>query len=158
MAWTDIPFSDVTFGLFVNSTPGASVTVAPGDFLLCRYKLLDNDTMVIDVRIGKAFFKPATASVSGITLALKLPLATPHFPALGSPNPFMDEGQSYSNDCMLALDPGGLNHAPGCLAVLNEPKPPITLLIRTVNGDNLNVSSVGVVGMFGQVTFEVKRA
>lgn len=158
MAWTDIPFADVTFGLFVNSTPGATVSVAPADLQLCRYKVLDNDTMVVDVRIGKAFFKPATASVTGMTLALKLPFTTPYFPSLGAPNPFMDQGQGYSNDCMLAIDPGSLQHAPGCLAVLNEASGHIVLLVRTVNGDNLNVSFVGVIGMFGQVTFEVKRA
>jgi hypothetical protein len=155
MAWTDIPYSDVTFGLFVGSTAGATVTVAAADFKLCRYKVLDNDTMTIDVRLGKASFTPATAAVTGITMALKLPYGTPYFPPLGAPNAFMDSGQTYSNDCILAIDPGSLHHAPGCLAVLNENSHQIILLIRTVDGDNLNVSSVGVVGMFGQVTLEL---
>ena len=154
---SDVPFSDVTFGLFVGSTAGATVTVAAADFKLCRYKVLDNDTMTIDVRLGKASFTPTTAAVTGITMALKVPYSTPAFPALGAPGSFMDQGQTYSNDCLLAIDPGSLNHAPGCLAVLNENSHPIILLIRTVNGDDLNVGSVGVVGMFGQVTLEVAK-
>ena len=90
-------------------------------------------------------------------MTLKVPYGTPYFPALGTPNSLMDDGQTYSNDCLLAIDPGSLQHAPGCLAVLNEKSHQIILLIRTVNGDNLNVNHVGVVGMFGQVTLEIAR-
>lgn len=157
MAWTDVPFSDVTFGLFADSTPGATVTVAAADFKLCRYKVLDNDTMTIDVRLGKASFTPTAASVTGITMALKVPYTAHYFSTLGAPGSFMDQGQTYSNDCILAIDPGSLDHRPGCLTVLNESSRQIILLIRTVNGDNLNVGGIGVVGMFGQVTLEVAK-
>jgi hypothetical protein len=39
------------------------------------------------------------------------------------------------------------------VAVLNESSRKIVLLIRNVPGDNIN--TVGVVGAFGQITFEV---
>jgi hypothetical protein len=155
MAWTDVPLSRITFGLFTGSTAGATVSVAAADLLLCRYKVLARDTLVVDFRIGKAFFSPTTAAVSGITMELDIPFSSVHFPALGNPSSFNDGGQSYSNDCVIALDPGGIPHAAGCVALLNDSTHKIVLLIRNVPGDNLN--SVGVVGAFGQITFEVAR-
>lgn len=153
MAWTNIPLSQITFGLFAGSSPGATVSVAAADLLMCRYKLLSRDTITLDFRIGKAFFTPSNAGVSGITMALKIPFSSVYFPALGAPSSFNDGGQTYSNDCVIALDPGGIPHAAGCVAVLNESSRRIVLLIRNVPGDNIN--TVGVVGAFGQITFEV---
>lgn len=155
MAWIDIPASHIAFGLFVGSSPGATVTVAPADVKLFRYKAIASDTVVVDFRIVKAFFHPANAAVTGITVQLSVPFESIHFPGLGSPNPFMDAGQSYTNDCIIAIDPGSIAHVPGCVAVLNDPHHKVVLLIRTVPGDNLNASNIGVVGAFGQVTFEV---
>lgn len=158
MAWTDIPINHITFGLFVGSTPAnATVQVAPADLLLCRYKVLGTDTMALDFRIGKAFFHPTNAAVSGITMELTIPYTSVYFPTLGTPNSFMDAGQTYSNDCVLAIDPGSLLHVPGCIAVLNEQSRKIILLIRNVQGDNINLNQVGVVGAFGQITFEVAK-
>jgi hypothetical protein len=153
MAWTDIPLSQITFGLFAGSTAGATVSVAAADLLMCRYKLLSRDTIIVDFRIGKAFFTPSNAAVSGITMELNIPFSSIHFPALGTPSSFNDAGQTYSNDCVIALDPGGIPHAAGCVAVLNETSHKIVLLIRNLPGDNIN--TVGVVGAFGQITFEV---
>jgi hypothetical protein len=76
-------------------------------------------------------------------------------PAIGHPSSFMDAGQTYSNDCVLALDPGSVNHAPGCVAVLNEQSQRVVLLVRTVRGDNINANNPGVLGFFGQITFEI---
>ena len=157
MAWIDIPFSHITFGLFVGSSAGATVSVASADLKLCRYKLIDKDTVILDVRIAKAFFKPSNAAVTGITMELSVPFASVHFPALGVPNAFMDAGQSYSNDCVIAIDPGSIQHVPGCIALLNDPGHKLILLIRNVSGTNLNASTVGVVGAFGQIAFEVKH-
>jgi hypothetical protein len=156
MAWTDIPLSHITFGLFTGSTPGATVTVAPADLQLCRYKIIDHDTVVIDVKIGKAFFQPANAAVTGITMTLTVPFSSVYFPALGLPSSFNDEGLTYTNDCIIAFDPGGLAHGPGCLAVLNESSHNVVLLVRTPNCDNVNAAHTGVVGVFGQVTFEIR--
>ncbi len=155
MAWIDIPIGHIAFGLFVGSSPGATVTVAPADLKLFRYKAIGNDTVTVDFRIAKAFFQPANAAVTGITMALSVPFGSVFFPALGSPNSFMDAGQSYTNDCVIAVDPGSIAHVPGCVAVLNEQNHKVILLIRNVPGDNLNASHVGVVGAFGQITFEV---
>jgi hypothetical protein len=155
MAWVDIPFNHVTFGLFTGSAPGATVSVAPGDLTLLRYKLLANDSVVIDFRIAKAFFNPRNAAVSGVTLELKVPFGSVYFPALGAPSSFMDGGQTYTNDCVIAIDPGSILHVPGCIAVLNEQTHKVILLIRNVPGDNINSSGVGVIGAFGQITFEV---
>jgi hypothetical protein len=153
MAWTNIPLSHIAFGLFSGSTPGATVNVAAADLLLYRYKKLSADTLVVDFRIGKAFFNPSTAAVAGITMELDIPYSSIHFPALGNPSSFNDGGQSYSNDCVIASDPGGLAHVPGCVAVLNESNHKVVLLVRNVSGTNIN--TVGVVGYFGQITFEV---
>ena len=153
MAWTNIPLTHITFGLFSGSTPGAAVTVAAADLLLFRYKKLSADTLVVDFRIGKAFFNPSNAAVSGITMELAIPFSSVHFPALGSPSSFNDGGQSYSNDCVIASDPGSLAHVPACVAVLNETSHKVVLLVRNVPGTNIN--TVGVVGFFGQITFEV---
>ena len=118
---------------------------------MCRYKALGPDTLALDVRVGKAFFKPATAGITGITMELAIPpYNSVFFPPLGAPNPFMDAGQTYSNDCIIAIDPGSISHVPGCIAVLNEASHKIVLLIRNVSGTNLNASTVGVVGFFGQ--------
>jgi len=155
MAWIDIPISHITFGLFAGSAPGATVTVAPAELKLCRYKAIANDTVVVDFRIGKAFFHPTGAAVSGITMELTVPFGSVFFPGLGSPDPFMDAGQSYTNDCIIAIDPGSIAHVPGCVAVLNEASHKVILLIRNVQGSNLNATGVGVVGAFGQITFEV---
>jgi len=155
MAWIDVPINHITFGLFVGSSAGATVSVAPADLKLFRSKLLGNDTVVVDFRVEKAFFKPTNAAVTGITMELAVPFASVYFPALGSPNSFMDAGQSYSNDCVIAIDPGSIQHIPGCVAVVNDPHHKVILLIRTVPGDNLNATNVGVVGAFGQITFEV---
>jgi hypothetical protein len=155
MAWIDVPINHIAFGLFIGSTPGATVTVAPADLKLFRYKALSNDTVAVDFRIAKAFFKPANAAVTGITMELTVPFGSVFFPALGAPNSFMDAGQSYTNDCVIAIDPGSIAHIPGCVAVLNEQSHKVILLIRTVPGDNLNASNVGVVGAFGEITFEV---
>jgi len=155
MAWVDIPISHIKFALFEPSPAGATVTVAPADLLLCRYKLIGTDTVVVDFRIAKAFFKPANASASGITMELTVPFASVHFPAIGSPSSFNDAGQTYTNDCVIALDPGSVAHDPACVAVLNEPSHKVILLIRNVRGDNINANHVGVKGAFGQITFEM---
>ncbi len=155
MAWIDIPPSHITFGLFVGSSAGATVSVAPGDLKLFRYKSIDHDTVIVDFRIEKAFFHPSNAAVTGITMELKVPFASVFFPALGTPNSFMDAGQSYTNDCVIAIDPGSIAHVPGCVAVLNEQSHKVVLLVRNVPGDNLNATNVGVVGAFGQIAFEV---
>jgi hypothetical protein len=155
MAWIDIPHNHITFGLFVGSAAGATVTVAPADVKLFRYKAVANDTVVVDFRIAKAFFHPSNAAVTGITMELSVPFGSVHFPALGTPNSFMDAGQSYTNDCVIAIDPGSLAHVAGCVAVLNEPSHKVILLIRNIPDSNLNANGVGVVGAFGQITFEV---
>jgi hypothetical protein len=155
MAWIDLPIGHIAFGVFVSSAPGATVTVAPADLKLFRYKAVGADTVIVDFRIEKAFFHPSSAAVTGITMELTVPFASVFVPTLGSPNPFMDAGQSYSNDCVIAIDPGSIAHVSGCVAVLNEPSHKVILLIRNVPGDNLNAGGVGVVGAFGQITFEV---
>jgi len=156
MAWTNIPLSNITFGLFTGSSPaGATVNVAAADLLMFRYKLLASDTLCVDFRIGKAFFNPSTAAVAGITMALNIPFGSVHFPSIGSPSSFNDGGQTYANDCVIAQDPGGLAHVAGCVTVLNDPAHKIVLLVRNLPGSNIN--TVGVVGVFGQITFEVQR-
>jgi hypothetical protein len=155
VAWIDIPFAHITFGVFTGSTPGATVAVAHGDLKLCRYKLVAPDTVVIDFRIAKAFFTPSAAAITGITMGLNVPFGSEYFPGLGAPNPFMDAGQSYTNDCVIAVDSGSVAHVPAVVAVLNEPSHKVVLLVRNVPGDNINASHVGVVGAFGQITFEV---
>jgi hypothetical protein len=155
MSWTDIPFSDVTFGVFVDSSPGATVTVAPADLKFLRYKLISADTAVVDFRILKAFFKPTTAVITGITMELSVPFTCPYFPTLGAPNVFMDAGQSYSNDCVLVPDPGSPTHAAGYVAVVNESTHKVVLVISSIPGYSVNAAKLGVVGAFGQVTFEV---
>jgi hypothetical protein len=157
MAWINVPIGQITFGLFVGSSAGATVTVAPADLKLFRYKAIGTDTVVVDFRIAKAFFKPSNAAVTGITMELSVPFGSVSFPALGSPNSFMDAGQSYTNDCVIAIDPGSIAHVPGCVAVLNDVYHKVILLIRNIPGDNINASNVGVVGAFGQITFEVTR-
>ena len=155
MAWIDIPINHITFGLFVGSSPGATVSVAAADLKLFRYKAVSNDTVTVDFRIAKAFFQPTNAAVTGITMELSVPFGSVYFPGLGAPNSFMDAGQSYTNDCVIAIDPGSLAHIPGVVAVLNEQHHKVVLLIRTVPDANLNASNVGVVGAFGQIAFEV---
>ena len=86
---------------------------------------------------------------------LSVPFGSVYFPIIGNPSSFMDGGQTYSNDCIIAPDPGGVAHAPACVAVLNEQTHKVVLLIRTVPGSNINTSNLGVIGAFGQVTFEV---
>ena len=155
MAWIDIPPSHVTFGVFVGSAAGATVAVAAGDLKFLRYKLIGHDTVVVDFRINKAFFTPPTSVITGITMELSVPFTCPYFPTLGAPNFFMDAGQSYSNDCVLVPDPGSPTHKPGYVAVLNESTHKVVLLISSIPGYNVNASNLGVVGAFGQVTFEV---
>ncbi len=155
MAWVDIPINHITFGLFEPSQPTATVSVAPVDLLLFRYKLLEKDTVVVDFRINKAFFNPTNAGASGITMELSVPFGSVYFPAVGNPGSFFDKGQTYTNDCVIAQDPGSFAHVPGCVAVLNEHTHKVILLIRTVPGANINANNIGVVGFFGQITFEV---
>jgi hypothetical protein len=155
MAWIDIPLSQITFGLFTGSSAGATVSVAAADLRMCRYKVLSRDTIIVDFRVGKAFFTPSNAAVAGITMELNIPFSSIFFPPLGAPSSFNDGGQTYSNDCIIAQDPGGLPHIAGCVAVLNESSNNIVLLIRSASGSNFN--TVGVVGFFGQITFEVGR-
>ena len=155
MSWTDIPLSHVTFGVFVGSSAGATVAVAPADLKFLRYKLIAADTVVVDFRIAKAFFTPTTATITGITMELSVPFTCPYFPTLGAPNFFMDAGQSYSNDCVLVPDPGSPTHSAGFVAVLNESSHKVVLLIGSIPGYSLNGAHLGVVGAFGQVTFEV---
>jgi hypothetical protein len=155
MAWTNIPFNKITFGLFTGSTPGATVNVAAADLLLCRFKLVGLDTLVVDVRVKKAFFTPNTAAVTGITMELDIPFNSIFLPALGAPSSFMDGGQTYSNDCDICLDPGSFSYVAGVIAVLNEQNRKIVLLVRNLAGLNLNPTPPGVVGFFGQMTFEV---
>jgi hypothetical protein len=155
MSWTDIPYNHVTFGVFTGSSAGATVAVAPGDLTFLRYKPVTDDTVVLDFRIGKAFFHPNTAVITGITMALKVPFGCPYFPTLGAPSYFMDAGQSYSNDCVLVPDPGSPTHNPGYVAVLNESSHAVVLLISSIPGYSVNASQLGVTGAFGQITFEV---
>jgi hypothetical protein len=155
MAWVDIPINHITFGLFEPSQPAAMVSVAPVDLLLFRYKFLEKDTVVVDFRINKAFLNPTNAGASGITMELSVPFGSVYVPAIGNPNSFFDKGQTYSNGCVIAQDPGSFAHVPGCVAVLNEHTHKVILLIRTVPGTNINANNIGVVGFFGQVTFEV---
>jgi hypothetical protein len=155
MAWLDIPINHITFRLFEPSPANATVTVAPADLLLFRYKLSGTDTVTMDFRIKKAFFQPRSAAASGITMELSVPFGSVYFPAIGNPSSFFDTGQTYTNDCVIALDPGSVAHVPGCVAVLNEQTHKVILLIRNVPGDNINANNVGVVGAFGQITFEI---
>jgi hypothetical protein len=155
MAWLDIPINHIKFGVFEPSPASATVTVAPADLLLFRYKLSSTDTVTVDFRIAKAFFQPTNAVASGITMELSVPFGSVYFPAIGSPSSFVDAGQTYTNDCVIALDPGSVAHVPGCVAVLNEKTHKVILLIRNVPGDNINANNVGVVGAFGQITFEI---
>jgi hypothetical protein len=155
MAWVDIHINHITFGLFEPSPAAATVTVAPADLLLCRYKLSGADTVTLDFRIKKAFLQPTTAVASGITMELSVPFGSVYFPALGTPSSFFDTGQTYTNDCVIALDPGSIAHVPGCVAVLNENTHKVILLIRNIEGNNINANNVGVLGAFGQITFEV---
>jgi hypothetical protein len=157
MSWTDIPASHVTFGVFTGSTAGASVAVAATDLTFLRYKLIARDTAVVDFRIAKAFFTPNTAVITGITLELSVPFTAPYFSGLGTPGYFMDAGQSYSNTCVLVPDPGSPTHKPGYVALLNEPTHKVVLLISSIPGYSLNAAQLGVVGAFGQLTFEVRR-
>jgi hypothetical protein len=158
LAWVDVPNNQIKFGLFEPNPANATVTVAAGDQLLFRYKHFGTDTLTIDFRIGKAFFHPANAAASGITMELlAVPFSSVYFPAIGNPSSFNDTGQTYSNDCVIALDPGSVAHVPGCVAVLNDQTQKVILLIRTVPGDNINANNVGVKGTFGQITFEVTR-
>ena len=154
MSWTDIPLSDVTFGVFAGSS-AATVAVAPADLKFLRYKLIKRDTVIVDFRIGKAFFTPTTATITGITMELSVPFSCPYFPTLGSPNFFMDAGQTYSNNCVLVPDPGSPNHASGFVAVLNESTHKVVLLISSVPGYSVNGAHLGVLGAFGQITFEI---
>jgi hypothetical protein len=155
MAWLDIPINHITFRLFEPSPANATVTVAPADLLLFRYKLSGTDTVTMDFRIKKAFFQPRSAAASGITMELSVPFGSVYFPAIGNPSSFFDTGQTYTNDCVIALDPGSVAHVPGCVAVLNEQTHKVILLIRNVPGDNINANNIGVVGAFGQITFEI---
>ena len=154
MAWVDIPINRITFRLFEPSPATATVSVAAADLLLFRYKRFGTDTVTIDFRIGKAFFKPTTAAASGITMELSVPFGSVHFPAIGNPSSFNDTGQTYSNDCVIANDPGSVAHAPGCVAVLNDMNHKVILLLRNVPGSNINANQIGVIGAFGQITFE----
>ena len=61
----------------------------------------------------------------------------------------------YSNDCVIAIDPGSLAHVAGCVAVLNEQNHRVVLLIRNVPGTNLNATNVRRRRAFGQIAFEV---
>jgi hypothetical protein len=155
MAWVDLSITHITFGLFEPSPPSATVTVAPADLQLFRYKLVGTDTVIVDFRIGKAFFTPTTAVASGITMELSVPFESVYVPAIGNPSSFMDAGQTYTNDCVIALDPGSIAHVPGCVAVLNEKTHKVILLIRNIPGDNINANNVGVIGAFGQIAFEI---
>jgi hypothetical protein len=155
MAWIDIPAGHVTFGVFTGSSAGATVAVAPGDLKFLRYKAISADTAAVAFRIAKAFFTPSTAVITGITMELSVPFAAPHFPTLGAPNPFMDGGQSYANDCVLVPDPGSPTHKPGYVALLNESTHKVVLLISSIPGYNVNASQLGVVGAFGELTFEI---
>ena len=155
MSWTDIPYNHVTFGVFTGSSAGATVAVAPGDLTFLRYKPITADTVVIDFRVGKAFFQPTTAVITGITMQLSVPFTAPYFPTLGAPSYFMDAGQSYSNDCVLVPDPGSPTHKPGYVALLNESSHKVVLLISSIPGYSVNAGQLGVVGAFGQLTFEV---
>jgi hypothetical protein len=157
MSWTDIPPSHVTFGVFAGSAAGASVAVAPADLTFLRYKLLTADSVVVDFRIAKAFFTPRTAVITGITMELSVPFTCPYFPVLGAPSSFMDGGQSYSNDCVLVPDPGSPTHTAGYVAVLNESTHKVVLLISSIPGYSVNAAQLGVVGAFGQITFEVQH-
>ena len=157
MAWTNLSLSQIKFGLFEPSPATATVSVAAADLLLFRYKRIGTDTVTVDFRIKKAFFQPtATAAASGITMELKVPFSSIYFPALGVPSSFFDTGQTYSNDCIIALDPGGIPHVAGCVAVLNDKTGKVILLIRNASGDNIDAGHVGVLGFFGQITFEIK--
>ena len=155
MAWVDIPLNHITFGLFEPNPANATVSVAAADLLLFRYKHSSPDTVTLDFRIGKAFLKPTNTVASGITMELSVPFGSLFFPNLGAPASFNDAGQSYSNDCVIALDPGSIAHVPGCVAVLNEKTHKVVLLIRNIPGNNINANNVGVLGFFGQITFEV---
>ena len=88
-------------------------------------------------------------------MELSVPLGSVYFPAIGNPSSFNDVGQTYTNDCVIAPDPGSVLHVPGCVAVLNEKTHKVILLIRTVPGDNINANNLGVKGAFGQITFEI---
>src|SRR4051794_30762936 len=129
MAWIDIPPSHITFGLFEPNPPTATVAVAPVDVLMFRYKELTKDTLIVDFRISKIFFDPRSAVASGITMELNIPYRSIHFPAIGAPSSFFDAGQTYSNDCVIAVDPGSITHVPGCVVVLNEPSHRIILMV-----------------------------
>jgi hypothetical protein len=118
---------------------------------------LSHDTLAVDFRIAKIFFNPTTAAVSGITMELNIPFSGIYLPHIGNPSSFFDGGQTYSNDCVIALDPGSIAHVPGCVVVLNEHNHKIILMVRNVPGDNLNANNPGVVGVFGQIIFEVTR-
>jgi hypothetical protein len=155
MAWTDVPLSHITFGLFEANPASATVAVAASDLLLFRYKELSADTLAVDFKISKIFFNPRNTVASGITMELNIPYRSIYFPSIGTPSSFFDAGQTYSNDCVIAVDPGSVTHLPGCVVVLNEVSQKIVLMVRNIPSGNINSSTIGVFGAFGQITFEV---
>jgi hypothetical protein len=156
MAWTSIALSHITFGLFEANPASATVSVAAEDLLLFRYKALSRDTLIVDFKISKIFFNPRNTVASGITMELKIPYRSIHFPSIGSPSSTFDSGQTYSNDCVIAIDPGSVSHVPGCVVVLNDVSHKIVLMVRDIPNGNMNSSNIGVFGTFGQITFEVR--
>ena len=90
-------------------------------------------------------------------MELNIPYHSIHFPGIGSPSSTFDSGQTYSNDCVLAIDPGSVSHVPACVAVLNEVSHKIVLLVRNIPLGDINSSHIGVFGTFGQITFEVTK-
>jgi hypothetical protein len=56
---------------------------------------------------------------------------------------------------VLVPDPGSPTHTPGYVALLNESTHKVVLLISSIPGYSVNAYQYGVVGAFGQLTFEV---
>ena len=155
MSWIDIPPSHVTFGVFTGSSARSTVAVAAGDLTFLRYKLISPDTAVVDFRIAKAFFNPTTAVITGITMELKVPFTSPVFSSARRPELLHGRRTELFNDCVLVPDPGSPTHKPGYVAVLNESTHKVVLLISSIPGYSVNAAQLGVVGAFGQLTFEV---
>jgi hypothetical protein len=90
-------------------------------------------------------------------MELNIPFRSVHFAAIGSPSSFFNAGQIYSNDCVIAVDPGSVTHVLGCV-VLNDVSHKIVLMVRNIPSGNINSSNIGVFGTFGRSRSRSRRS
>ena len=148
MAWQNIPINHINFGPLRTLTGRCDGYCRPRGSAACSLQRFPGRTPSPSTfGSRRRFSSRRTSAPQGSRWSCRFPLAASTFRSIGNPSSFFDAGQTYSNDCVLALDPGSCRACAGLRDAAERELYKVVLLIRNIPGNNINANNIGVLGV-----------